>query len=323
MGPDGAVGRGDRAHGVSLGARAARPRRSDSTSPTPTAIVARRAAHGIALLPVVLYTPDWAASQPGQRTASPPARRVRLRGLHARARDALRPGGTFWTRTPSCPGARCASGRSGTSPTSTSTGHGRGTDAWAREYAACCKAAKPAIKAVDPGATVVLAGARGLRLDGTSTRLYRSGVARQLRRRRGQHLHRPARLRDQAASRWCRRALRRGGEPRKPIWVTEATLPAGKGRVPPPQPRVAAPVVHDRQRHGQAAARALQRWARERRRSLRLRRDLLVHVGVGLQRRTTSSTTRALRYRGVEPAGLASYEAGARRLQGCASGRRR
>jgi hypothetical protein len=34
----------------------------------------------------------------------------------------------------------------------------------------------------------------------------------------------------------CRRALRRGREGRKPLWVTETTWPSGKGRVPVPDP---------------------------------------------------------------------------------------
>ena len=37
-----------------------------------------------------------------------------------------------------------------------------------------------------------------------------------------------------AATRLVRRVLRREHEPRKPIWVTETTFPAGKGRVPRP-----------------------------------------------------------------------------------------
>jgi hypothetical protein len=34
--------------------------------------------------------------------------------------------------------------------------------------------------------------------------------------------------------RYLRRALRRGGERRKPVWITETTWPAGEGRVAEP-----------------------------------------------------------------------------------------
>jgi hypothetical protein len=37
------------------------------------------------------------------------------------------------------------------------------------------------------------------------------------------------------AVRLLRRALRRGGARRKPVWVTETTWPAGQGRVPVPE----------------------------------------------------------------------------------------
>ena len=74
------------------------------------------------------------------------------------------------------------------------------------------------------------------------------------------------------------RELKRHGEGRKPIWVTEATFPAGKGRVPLP------PLEWQRQWYttdrgmGNAAARALQLGGRAPPQSA-AEADLLGHLG--------------------------------------------
>lgn len=97
---------------------------------------------------------------------------------------------------------------------------------WAREYVELPRQTKPAIEAVDPGARIVLggladaswriiaqlhrAGVRGL-FDVASVQIFTS---------------RPGFV--MAAARLMRRQLRRNGEGRKPIWVTDTTFRRAK-----------------------------------------------------------------------------------------------
>jgi hypothetical protein len=119
--------------------------------------------------------------------------------------------------------------------------------------------------------------------------------------------------------RYFRRALRRGGERRKPIWITETTWPAARGRVPNPS------VPWQRTWHttdeGQAGRlRALYSFAARNRRKLRIGRvywytwasaygdgDLFDYAGL-------------TRYAGgaFEPRlALQAFTASAQALQGC------
>ena len=81
-------------------------------------LVTLAAAHRIDLLPVVIYSPGWAAEYAGQSRLAA-ARGVRLRGLPHPARRAVRPEGQLLGRAPrAAEDSRSAAGRSGTSPTS-------------------------------------------------------------------------------------------------------------------------------------------------------------------------------------------------------------
>ena len=103
---------------------------------------------------------------------------------------------------------------------------------WAPEYAELLRQAKLAIRAQDPGATIVLAGLADASWRVLS-RAYSGGI-------RGAFdvasinifTGRPGFV--MAAVRLNRRVLKAHHEPRKPIWVTETTFPAAKGQVPPP-----------------------------------------------------------------------------------------
>jgi hypothetical protein len=198
-------------------------------------LVALAARNDIALLPVVHRTPGWAVLGT-PRQGSPPANEAAytafLQALVAR----YGPDGSFWAERPDLPKRPLRDWQIWNEP------HlefywdttGRGRNAWAPEYVRLLRASKEAIEAVDPGARIVLAGLadytwRHLRL------LYRHGV-------RGQFDVASVNVFTSTPRNvfrglvLFRRALRRGGEPRRPVWVTETTWPAAKGRVPRPRP---------------------------------------------------------------------------------------
>jgi Beta-galactosidase len=197
-------------------------------------LVGLAAAHNIELLPVVRTTPAWAALNPFAR-GSPPRDvadyTAYLEALIAR----YGPQGSFWVEHPELPWRPVRSWQIWNEPHLNIWWNvdGRSENAWVREYARLLKAAKATIDAADPGATVVLAALADFawkHLD----RLNRHGVGRyfdvaaiNLFTARPGYVMRGVRF--------FRRAMRRGGAGRKPVWLTESTWPAGKGRVSRPQ----------------------------------------------------------------------------------------
>jgi len=109
----------------------------------------------------------------------------------------------------------------------------RAKESWAKEYVALLRQARSAIRLVDPGAKIVLAGfadaswrvlakayaagARGL-FDVAAINVFTGRPGFVI-----------------AATRLTRRVLKRYHARRKPIWVTETTFPAGRSRVPRPK----------------------------------------------------------------------------------------
>jgi hypothetical protein len=191
-------------------------------------LVALSARHGIELLPIVLDTPAWAARNPG--AGAPPAHigayTAFLRTLVLR----YGPTGAFWDEHPELPRLPVRAWQVWNEPHLGAYWKTGGD--WARGYARLLKASKPAIESVDPGATVVLAGLADFawkhlaRLNRHRIRRYFDVAALNF------FTSRPANV--MKAVRLLRRALRRGGARRKPVWITETTWPAGQGRVPVP-----------------------------------------------------------------------------------------
>ena len=282
-------------------------------------IVARAARHNVRLLPVVVGTPGWAARDPGVN-GSPPAHAsdyaVFLRALVQRYGSH----GSFWGEHPELPRRPVRAWQIWNEPhllTWWNTA-GRPAGSWAPEYAQLLKLAYPAIKGVDPRATVVLTALADFAWDHLD-RLNRFGIRRYF---------------DVAALnlftarpklvlkgvRFVRRALRRGHEARKPVWVTETTWPAGKSRVP--VPRVAwqrAWYTTDRGMAGRV--RSLYSIAARERRKLRLGRVYWYTWASEYSDSDLFGYSGLLRYSGgtlaAQPA-LRAYTRSARRHQGCA-----
>lgn len=197
-------------------------------------VVGLAARHNIALLPVVRTTPAWAALNPFA-SGSPP-RNVEDYAAYLRALIArYGPHGSYWLEHPELPPLPVRSWQVWNEPHLNLwwNTEGRSPNAWAPEYAALLKAAKAAIDEADPGAQVVLAALADYawkhltRLNRFKVGRYYDVAAINL------FTARPAQV--MKGVRYFRHAMTRGGARRKPVWLTEATWPAGKGRVSRPQ----------------------------------------------------------------------------------------
>ncbi len=198
-------------------------------------LVALASAHDIRILPVVAYTPSWAAIDPG-RYASPPRDVDDYTAFLENLITRYGPAGTFWAERPDLPKRPLREWQIWNEPHLQNYWDttGRGTNAWAPEYAALLKASSRRIKDLDPGATVVLAGLADFAWRHYD-RLARFKIARHY-DVAALNFFTSRAHRVLKGVRYFRAALRRGHAPRRPIWLTEVTWPAGKGRVPRPKP---------------------------------------------------------------------------------------
>jgi hypothetical protein len=210
----------------------ARAQPTEGTAPdlsATDALVGRAARHNIKLLPIVLYTPDWAAKRPihGAPPAHIGAYTAFLRTLVLR----YGPRGSFWDEHPELPRRPLREWQIWNEPHLDFYWNSKG-NSWARGYAPLLRASKRAIESVDRGATIVLAAMADFawrhldRLNRHRVRRHFDVAALNFFTSRPKNVMKGVR--------YFRRALARGREKRKPIWITETTWPAAQGRVSPP-----------------------------------------------------------------------------------------
>jgi hypothetical protein len=197
------------------------------------AMVEVAARHGVRLLPVVLYAPDWAKRFPG-RDGSPPERASDYTAFLRQLVLRYGPAGSFWDERPDLPRLPVREWQIWNEPHFDFYWYAPGgKHAWARGYVRLLRASKRAIEDIDPGATIVLAGLADASWR-VLARAYRAGA-------RGAFdvaainifTARPGFV--MAAARLTRRVMRRAHDRPRPVWVTETTFPAGKGLVPRPK----------------------------------------------------------------------------------------
>jgi hypothetical protein len=189
-------------------------------------LVAFASAHGVRLLPVVIYAPAWARKFPG-RGASPPARAddyaAYLRGLVGR----YGPQGSFWAERPDLPRRPVREWQVWNEP---QLRYQWDDEDYARGYGELLRAAHSALRQADPGAKLVLAGATNVAWDALAE-LYRRGGIRGRFDIATLHPYTSTADRVVKVARLFRAELRRHGDARKPLWITELGWPASKGRV--------------------------------------------------------------------------------------------
>ena len=195
-------------------------------------VVGLASQRNIKILPVVSDTPRWAAL--GRRIGAPPARVADyVAYLEALVRR-YGPQGTFWAERPDIPRRPLREWQIWNEPHLDGYWRADGDDIWAQGYASLLQASNAALERADPGSVTVLAGLADfvwLHL----RKLYRAGI-------RGHFdvaamnffTTRPGLV--MKGVRLFRAQLKRAGDRRKPVWLTETTWPASKGRVNKPRP---------------------------------------------------------------------------------------
>jgi hypothetical protein len=189
-------------------------------------VVTFAARHGIDLLPVVLEAPRWARENPNAYASPPKDARdfaAFMKLLVARYGE----NGTFWPENPTVPRRPLRTWQIWNEP------HLRfqwDSDApWARNYGTTLRWAYKAIKKADPGATVVLAA-----MSNTSWQFlaeaYKKGRIRGYFNVAALHPYTSKASGVVTLARRFRTIMRRNGDTKKPLWITELGLPASKGK---------------------------------------------------------------------------------------------
>jgi hypothetical protein len=253
----------------------------ETLEPTPDAydwrlldgLAAAAAAHGIALLPTITQTPQWASQNPTDPEfwrlppTDPNAYGELMRQLVLR----YGPNGSFWAQNPSLPRAPIRQWQIWNEQTA--PWHWK-LRPWGPSYRQLLQAAYHAIHGADPGAKVIAGsliayGGSYAPWDGAKE-LYRAGAkpyfdavavhpftnSRSVRRTVRDTLEVIRRVRVQ---------MNRRGDRRKPIVVTELTWPAAVGRVPSAALEQAAGLGTTRRGQAQRLKAAYRGFARARR----------------------------------------------------------
>jgi Beta-galactosidase len=193
------------------------------------ALVARAARHNQRLLPVVLWTPEWARLY-AERDSSPPVSPEDYAAYLTALVGRYGPEGTFWSENPELPRRPVRAWQLWNEPHLdfywlTPDGP------WASEYVTLLEAGSAAIKEADPGAKVVaaaLADYAWRHLD----RIYEQGARRSFDVAAINFF--TARPRNElTALRRMRKVMRANRDGRKQLWLTEVSWPAAKGRDKP------------------------------------------------------------------------------------------
>jgi hypothetical protein len=184
------------------------------------AIVVAAAQRGLRLLPVVQFTPPWAARRPEQ-FRSPPERAADVERIFRALVERYGPRGSLWEERPDLPRVPIRRWQVFNEPNL--KGHWP-VQPFGRSYTMTLRGAERGIHGADRGASVVLAGLTGVSWSALEA-LYKAG-ARGLFDAVAVHPYtaRPADV--LRIVRYNRRVMRRHGDRRVPIWITEFSWPA-------------------------------------------------------------------------------------------------
>jgi hypothetical protein len=211
--------------------RAAQPSETGPIDFAPMdAVVAAAAARGLPVLPVVHRTPSWAGAHPSKGAASTP----RGTAAYTRFLTALvgryGPSGTLWAEQPALPRHPIRDWQIWNEPNLTRYWS---TQPFAKGYVKLLRASRKALRAADPGSTTVLAG-----LPNESwialRKIYKAG---------GHGAFDVVALHPYTGKprnvikliEFARKEMRKHGDRRKPVWLTELSWPASKGKTSGPK----------------------------------------------------------------------------------------
>ena len=188
------------------------------------ASVVAAAQQRLPVLPVVHRTPAWAASRPGAGSASPPRGTAAFTAFLTALVGRYGPNGSLWAEQPALPRVPIRAWQIWNEPNLRLFWT---TQPFARPYVALLKASRRALRAADPGARVILAGLPNISWVGLR-QIYRAGG-------RGSFdavaLHPYTTPRNVLRLvRLARVETRRFRDGRVPIWITEMTWTASRGK---------------------------------------------------------------------------------------------
>jgi hypothetical protein len=187
-------------------------------------LVTAAAKRRIVLLPVVLPAPAWAATRPGD-FASPPRDADEYAAFAAALARRYGPGGAFWTEHPELAPQPLRDWQIWNEP---SLKQFWSIQPFAKEYVKLLRAARTAIRNVDPRATIVLAGLPNKSWTALA-QIYKAG---------GRGLFDVAAFHPFTATvegvetilERDRRVMAKYRDKRKPLWVTELSWTSAKGK---------------------------------------------------------------------------------------------
>jgi polysaccharide biosynthesis protein PslG len=272
------------------------------------AVVSSAAARGLPLLPVVHRTPAWAAAHPRKGAAATPRGTAPYTRFLTALVGRYGPAGSLWAEQPGLPRMPIRDWQIWNEPNLTRYWS---SQPFARGYVKLLRASRRALRAADPGSRTVLAGLPN-----------ESWIALRKVYGAGGHgafdvvaLH-PYTGRPRNVIRlieFARQEMRRHGDRRKPVWLTELSWPASQGRTRGPRGFVTT-------EKGQAArlelALKLLAAARKRLRIEHVYWYTWLSREGSLSAFNWSGLRRQRRGRLVSARSLAVYRAAARRLEG-------
>jgi hypothetical protein len=202
------------------------------------ALVARAARNDIEVLPIVMYSPTWARMS-ADDPASPPRSADDYVGFLNALVARYGPSGTFWSEHPDVPKRPLRIWQVWNEP---QLRYQWADKDWETSYGKLLGVAYDALKKADPGSKVVLGGATNFAwtaLEG----LYDKGHIQGKFDIAALHPYTGSAGRVVTAANLFRAVLKKHGDGRKPVWITELAWPASKGRVKPPQGLAALPTT--------------------------------------------------------------------------------
>jgi hypothetical protein len=189
------------------------------------ATVANAASHGIELLPVVIYAPPWARENPSEFN-SPPGDPAQYAAFLTALIGRYGPQGSFWPEHPELARRPLRTWQIWNEPQLRYQWNAPGYE---QGYGKLLRAAYAAVKAADPGARVVLAGATNLSWEAIDS-LYKKGGIRGFFDVVAVHPYTATPVHVERIVQLVRQVLKRHRDNRLPVWVTELGFPASKGK---------------------------------------------------------------------------------------------
>ena len=202
------------------------------------ALVTRAARNDVEILPIVMYAPAWARAD-ADNAASPPRDNADyvafLNALVAR----YGPNGSFWAEHTDVPKKPLRTWQIWNEP---QLRYQWSDKDWETSYGKLLHAAHDALKKADPGCKVVLAGATTFAWDALES-LYDKGGIKGEYDIAALHPYTGSAGRVLKASKLFRDVMKKHGDARKPLWITELAWPASKGKMKPPKGLEALPTT--------------------------------------------------------------------------------